>query len=633
MQSWMRSGEFQSWSRFVGAVKENLFYYTIFAAIGVVALLYIIFGLKINKMSDLMAFLMAAANAWGLLLCTFMLGYGLVDIPRSLWYKASARWSLRYLELQAPKSREAMVDSEAELYDVAKDVSYASRMISSDNALRPYVDKLLEKCPLALSERSSDNEPNLQQDLNLEYLKSLHARIKYGIRVHERHKAQYRFLLEKAWFLSDIIDNENSRDRKFKSPLVKLPQNPQYTDYYLQFLWWWYVWVKPIGMRTLSVICILASVAIIWSESTFQFESVTLSIPALIMNNHLSFLAVELISITFLLYMCMSAYSVLFQLKIFDFYVVVPDHNTDENSLLFVGAYLCRLMFPLCYNFLNMARDDENSVFVKYQGKAADLTPLLGDGFQTWVPELVLIFSLITLLNLYGRILGLFKVKSYFYQEVSHNSADSDLEEGRNIISQARVMEERRIARGGGAHDDTSRGMSSSDRNRNVARATNTKELLAKYKSRKNEDDRNNIIGSSSSAADPRESPVLSRSLPAGTSFSLKPSFFGLKSATKPTNSEAVGIYQRLDDEQDTSSSSTSDSSRRFGKGGTSSSQSGFRSLGSSPNPPSNSNLAGNSVRLFGQSSSSPQANSSPIPAAAPTSAPKKTTRNIFEDV
>ena len=67
-----------------------------------------------------MVLLMAAANAWGLLLCTIMLGYGLVEVPRSLWYSASCRYNLRQLELKAPKAKETMVDSEAEIYDIAK---------------------------------------------------------------------------------------------------------------------------------------------------------------------------------------------------------------------------------------------------------------------------------------------------------------------------------------------------------------------------------------------------------------------------------------------------------------------------------------------------------------------------------
>ena len=63
---------------------------------------------------------MAAANAWGLLLSTVMLGYGLVEVPRGLWYDANVERCLRYLEFRAPKVKEDMVDAEADLYEAAR---------------------------------------------------------------------------------------------------------------------------------------------------------------------------------------------------------------------------------------------------------------------------------------------------------------------------------------------------------------------------------------------------------------------------------------------------------------------------------------------------------------------------------
>lgn len=66
---------------------------------------------------------------------------------------------------------------------------------------------------------------------------------------------------------------------------------------------------------------------------------------------------------SFFLYMCLCAYSTMFKVRFFD-YRLVPEHHTDEGSILFVGAYLCRLTFPLCYNFLNMASEEDDSVFI-----------------------------------------------------------------------------------------------------------------------------------------------------------------------------------------------------------------------------------------------------------------------------
>ncbi|KAJ3272180.1 LMBR1 domain-containing protein 2, partial [Blyttiomyces sp. JEL0837] len=312
-----------------------------------------------------------------------------------------------------------MVDSEAQIYEVAREVAVVAKKVELGDPLRKYVDVLLEKCPLALDDRTMDQSDDINAEIKLDRLKTLHANIKYYVSVNERHQAEYRFLLARAWLLNDIIDNRANREKTFKSSLLK-PSGDKFEPYRLQFLWWWYIYLQPICVRALSIICVVASLALVWSESTFQITSAPLSIPALLLKSHyISYAGLELVAISFILYMCACAYSTLFKVKIFDYYVMVPEHHTEEPTLLFVGAYLCRLTFPLTYNFLNMLNDDGNSVFILYQGEFIDLAPLLGEGFNTWVPELVLIFALMTLFNLYGRVLSLCKVKNQFYEEVT----------------------------------------------------------------------------------------------------------------------------------------------------------------------------------------------------------------------
>ncbi len=63
---------------------------------------------------------MAGANAYGLLLLTIMLGYGFVNVPKQLWQIANAEKTLLDYEVHAPLYREVMVDSESEVYEVAK---------------------------------------------------------------------------------------------------------------------------------------------------------------------------------------------------------------------------------------------------------------------------------------------------------------------------------------------------------------------------------------------------------------------------------------------------------------------------------------------------------------------------------
>lgn len=63
---------------------------------------------------------MAMANSWGLLLAIIFMGYGLVSVPRKLWYAANVRKELKHLYVRAPRVKEECMDSELEYVDVAK---------------------------------------------------------------------------------------------------------------------------------------------------------------------------------------------------------------------------------------------------------------------------------------------------------------------------------------------------------------------------------------------------------------------------------------------------------------------------------------------------------------------------------
>ncbi|KAI9362506.1 LMBR1-like membrane protein-domain-containing protein [Zopfochytrium polystomum] len=498
MQSYVRSGDFTAWLKFVNAIKDNLIYYAIVGVLGAAFLVYMLVAIKFQKQvtsEDLVAFLMAGANAWGLLLCTCMLGYGCVEIPRGLWRQASTAGTLFELEKGALKAKEAMVDSEAQMYEVAREVAVVARRVDIGDPLRKHVDLLIYKCPQALEERTSADDDEDPSPPNYDRLRTIHSKIIYYAKVNQRHQAQFRFLVHRASFLYDIMENEKSKERKFRSKLVK-PGPPRFEDLRLTALWWWYIYLRPLTLRSASILCALASLALVWSESTFQVTSVPLSVPAwMLKTSYITNEALEIVSMSFLLYMCTCAYSTLFKVKIFDYYVLVPEHHTDEASLLFISAYLCRLTFPLCYNFLNMVSDDENSVFVQYQGKFIDLAPLLGAGFNTWVPELVLIFALLTLFNLYERILTALRIRKFFFDEAPASEADAV--EGRQIILQARSAEERKTIRGAYIESSGAGHASAMERGGRVGggggggggagskpptRATNTKDLLAKYK-------------------------------------------------------------------------------------------------------------------------------------------------------
>ncbi|KAI8588706.1 LMBR1-like membrane protein-domain-containing protein [Geranomyces variabilis] len=555
-QAWVRAGDFRLGRRLWAALKDNLIYWSMLGGVGLVFLIYILFVMQITK-DTLLTMGMAAGNAWGLLLVTIMMGYGLVEVPRTLWYDANTAWSLSYMEFVIPGAKEAMVDAEAEIYDIARQIAIASKKMPRDSPHRPLVDKLIRKCPIALEERSLDR--NIDQDeipkkLDEEYLTELHAAIKRAVKVNDRTQAQYRFVLEKAYLYQDIIENYRNRDKKFVSPLVQV-KNDRFADHKLKAYWYWYVWIRPGLLRTISVVAMLWSLGVVWSESTFQIEGVTLSVPAAIVQSpYVGYAATELVAVGFILYMCTCAYSTLFKIKFMDYYLV-PEHHTDEGSLMFIGSYLCKLTFPLCYNFLNMV-EDEKSVFIQYQGKAVSLTPLLGDGYNKWLPEIVLVFAAITLLNLHGRILRLCRIQHFSYYDATTGPATANINEGRQIIEQARAMEERKRTGGGGASDsryghDLGGGSSNARAGGSRGpRATNAKDFLAKYKNAKTDTFVGEDINAPVSAAAP---PPNAGATAAGSRWTINPlkdKLAGVFGGAKTVPAGGGGPkFQRLEDD------------------------------------------------------------------------------------
>jgi hypothetical protein len=515
MQGYCRSGGFSPLRRLKDGVIENIWFYTMIGVPSIAFVLYAIFGLKIPA-SLLLDLAIPASNAYGLLLLTILMSFGLVEIPRGLWYSSSTEWKLKIIESEIPQLKESCVDSEAEVYEVARLVALASQKISQNDPNRPKLDKILEKCPLALNERHAVVEDGTLMEFNEKTLSLLHARIKRAQYINKRQHAKLKIAQDKAFFYQDILANYSNTQKLFDSPFLHLDDDG-HKLVKQKVLWWWYCRLQPIALKFLSIICAIASIMIIWSESTFQFTGARLSFPAMILDPNTSTFIMELLAFGFVSYMGICTFSTLLRIKIFDFYQMVPYHNTDEPSLLFVGAYFCKLTFPLCYNFLNMGGVADGKqiasgvdysrspVFIQYFGPAVNLTPLFGQGYNDWVAFLILIVCIIFLLNIHGRVLRLLGITNYLYESVKPN--DRNAEEGRRIVEQgtglfylARSLELRRLQR-----EDRQPQRSA------VPRARNTADLLESYRQRGVDVGRGRTVTASEPVEEP-ELPTASRS-------------------------------------------------------------------------------------------------------------------------
>ena len=132
--------------------------------------------------------------------------------------------------------------------------------------------------------------------------------------------------------------------RKFRSTLRPLSSKPK--NWRLSLEWHWHLKIRPVLLKMASLICAALSLLIVWSEMTYRNINPRLSVIGLLVqlaSKNVSYGAIEAISFFTMLYMCTCAYTTLMKMKLLNNYVLVPNHHTDEPTLLFIGSYLCRL--------------------------------------------------------------------------------------------------------------------------------------------------------------------------------------------------------------------------------------------------------------------------------------------------
>lgn len=286
MQGYVRSGNTRFLKRVADGIRENLYFYAGCGGAGVVGIIYAIYGLQVRA-SVLIDLAIPLANAYGLVLLTLLMGYGLIEVPRGLWFNADTKWVLRFIESSVIAKKEAAIEYEAEVYETARIIAIASKKIDLASPLRPLLDLILKLCPLSLQDRNAGTNLDSNETLlkfDEKQLVVLHARIKAAVFMKDRENAKVRTLLRHAYLCQDIIESYDNPSRELNSAFLPsiIPQISPVV--WSKANWWLHVWVKPIMMRITSIALFLLSLMVIWSESTFQLP-VHVSIPQLLIES------------------------------------------------------------------------------------------------------------------------------------------------------------------------------------------------------------------------------------------------------------------------------------------------------------------------------------------------------------
>ncbi|CAI4228261.1 unnamed protein product [Auanema sp. JU1783] len=454
LQSYSNVGEFTSGARFRSALLNNIIYYGIYAFIFIMLLFYaMIKGVVINS-EHLKVILVSASNTWGLFLLVLLLGYGLVELPRSLWHKGNTVYRLNRTYFNIDKLSSEKSEAEDNLKRLYRESRKVLNSLQNEHGKR-------EKAQIILSKFSSEvldeiypvrsaSEFSGVADVGSvasdKYLVSLHKQVIAAVQTHHRTKTQWESLVSKALFIEDIAKAQlGGRLQPSSKSVIPSP---------LQHIW--YIQFRKPLMRVFAFILSLMTGFILLSECTFFIIHPTLSPAALIMEyaaEHYHYKYTQFVAMGIICYLCFCAYFTVFRLKIYKYYHLDSHKNTDENSLLFSAILLCRLTPPICLNFLGMVHLDSHITMVKDYGVETqftklmghlDVIPILAKGINIYLPICILIFCAAN----YYRLTSYIMHNLGFDQFITDNEFTQDMmSAGRALVQLERNSMQRAVNR------------------------------------------------------------------------------------------------------------------------------------------------------------------------------------------
>lgn len=402
--------------RLLYSLRSNGQYHAMVFGSGFIGLIYFFFSYGFHLVS-VKGLIMALAYCWGLILAIYLMGHGLVAIPRKLLKNASVSGRLRRIQGRAPRAFEKMEESETALEELEYQVSELSRRKTGSAAVfQDWIEELVDMANQPEAQPRSGATRALEADGRLlptviteKYLADLTRQLVRAQHAKSRYLDDWNRLLQDAAETQAIQDSASSRKLEFgsASPTGRFWDRfvilTPYTRYILHYQ------AMPYMRIVLGGILAFASASIIWSELV-KFLLPKASIIRISVVHHWTGetgqvgFAGQVIAAFWILYMCAAAFTSITEVKVWRGRALVR-RNTAHESAFWYSSQVARLSVPLSYNFMTFLSKEiyTKTKFYDFLGRLINLTPL-GTWFDYVFPMLILIPVCATLFGLYGKV-------------------------------------------------------------------------------------------------------------------------------------------------------------------------------------------------------------------------------------
>ncbi|KAH9619308.1 hypothetical protein KSS87_008267 [Heliosperma pusillum] len=418
IQGYEDAGDFTVTERLKTSVHVNLVFYLIVGSIGLIGLILLI-TMRRDWNGGVLGFAMACSNTFGLVTGAFLLGFGLSEIPRSLWKNAD--WTFQHKRLSHKIAKMAVkLDEAHQNFSNAIVVAQAtSNQMSKRDPLRPYMDvidkmlaQMFKEDPSFKPQGGRLGENDMDYDADDKAMATLRRQLRVAHEEYYRYKSEYMSFVLEALELEDTIKNYERRDAtgwKYISSLRGSRPGSVGSIVDTIELLWRCILSKQL-QRALAIILGCISVAILLAEATLLPSGVDLSLFSILIKSvGRKELFVQVLAFIPLMYMCICTYYSLFKIGMLMFYSLTP-RQTSSVNLLMICSMVARYAPPISYNFLNLIRLDKNAktIFEQRMGNIDDAVPFFGEGFNKIYPLIMVIYTILVASNFFDRVIDYF---------------------------------------------------------------------------------------------------------------------------------------------------------------------------------------------------------------------------------
>ncbi|CAD6499372.1 BgTH12-03488 [Blumeria graminis f. sp. triticale] len=440
-------------ARLFWSLKRSLGYQATLLASGLILMIYLFVHSGVSP-NTFKAILMATAYFWGLTFAIYLMGHGLVSIPRRFFQNANLRKSLDRLYIHTAHTYENLTDAihhfeclEAQIVELRR------RKSSLGLELQDWIDELSDDIetprvmPPFILRQNSSPDIYVPRVITEHYLADLSRKISRARHSKARYQHEWDRTEKKACTTRNTLEGFSAG--KIQTGQLSTRDISTWQKYSLltpRTRFYFRCYLLPNMNRLLGILFSLASFFIVWSELIKPINP-HFSIIALTIIHHPNNengeigLAGQIIAAGWILYMCFAALISLTEVKVWRGRALVR-RNTHGESAMWYSYQVAKLSVPLAFNFLTFLDPDiyKRTVFYGFLGNLINLTPL-SSWFDTLWPVFILFPVCATLFGLYGKLYDCIGYGDIINDgQESHDSNFSSVDswsEGKRLIDEA----------------------------------------------------------------------------------------------------------------------------------------------------------------------------------------------------